>query len=116
MRHGGPDSGAEETPPVSLRRLLVLTRNTTAGNRVPILVKNVATVRVGPALKRGDGSFNGRSALVATIQKQPHANTPEVTRQIEATLATMRPRCAWTRPEHDQPRERAAHYHPGECR
>jgi CzcA family heavy metal efflux pump len=56
---------------------------------VPLLVKHVADVRVGPARKRGEGSFNARPAVVATIQKQPHANTLEVTRRIEATLGGL---------------------------
>jgi CzcA family heavy metal efflux pump len=56
---------------------------------VPVLVKHVATVLEGPALKRGDGSFNGRPAVVATIQKQPNANTLEVTGKIEETLAAV---------------------------
>ena len=59
-------------------------------NGVPILVGNVATVKEGPALKRGDGSFNGRPAVVATIQKQPNANTLEVTAHIESTLAALK--------------------------
>src|SRR5207247_2393870 len=57
----------------------------------PILVKNVADVRIGPALKRGDGSFNMHSDVVATIQKQPNANTVEVTQQIESALAALKP-------------------------
>lgn len=56
----------------------------------PILIENVARVEIGPATKRGDGSFNGQPAVVATIQKQPNANTLEVTRQIEATLADLK--------------------------
>src|SRR5829696_3301998 len=56
----------------------------------PILIKNVATVQAGPALKRGDGSFNAQRAVVATIQKQPGANTLEVTKQIETTLAGLK--------------------------
>src|SRR3989440_6857635 len=59
-------------------------------NSTPILVKNVATVRLGPALKRGDGSFNMHSDVVATIQKQPNANTLEVTSQIETALAGLK--------------------------
>src|SRR5262244_1542761 len=59
-------------------------------NSTPILVKNVADVRIGPAIKRGDGSFNMHSDVVATIQKQPNANTLEVTQQIEAALATLK--------------------------
>ncbi len=56
----------------------------------PILVKNVATVQAGAALKRGDSSFNMQPAVVATIQKQPNANTLEVTQQIEKTLADLK--------------------------
>jgi len=57
----------------------------------PILLKNIATVQQGPALKRGDGSFNGEPAVVATIQKQPNANTLELTQQIEQTLTSLKP-------------------------
>lgn len=56
----------------------------------PILVKNVATVQAGAALKRGDGSYNMQPAVIATIQKQPNANTLEVTEQIETTLASLK--------------------------
>src|SRR5262249_58672508 len=59
-------------------------------NSTPILVKNVAEVRIGPAIKRGDGSFNMQSDVVATIQKQPNANTLEVTRQIDEALASLK--------------------------
>ncbi|HLE69977.1 MAG TPA: efflux RND transporter permease subunit [Vicinamibacteria bacterium] len=58
---------------------------------VPILIGNVATVREGPALKRGDGSFNGAPAVVATIQKGPEANTLSLTREIETALAALAP-------------------------
>lgn len=61
----------------------------TVRDRVPILVGQVADVRVAPALKRGDGSFNQRPAVIATIQKQPNANTLEVTGSVEATLADL---------------------------
>jgi CzcA family heavy metal efflux pump len=62
----------------------------TVRNGTPILVKNVATVKVGAALKRGEGSFNAHPAVVATVQKQPNANTLEVTKQIESTLAALK--------------------------
>jgi CzcA family heavy metal efflux pump len=62
----------------------------TVKNGTPILVKNIATVQLGPALKRGDGSFNMHSDVVATIQKQPNANTINVTREIEAALAGLK--------------------------
>jgi Cu/Ag efflux pump CusA len=56
----------------------------------PILIKNVATVQAGAALKRGDGSFNMQPSVVATIQKQPNANTLELTEKIETTLASLK--------------------------
>ena len=58
---------------------------------VPVLVSHVADVRIGAAHKRGDASFNGRPAVVATIQKQPQGNTLEITRRVEDTLAGLRP-------------------------
>src|SRR5215216_4270601 len=62
----------------------------TVRSGTPILIGNVATVQAGAALKRGDGSFNMQPAVVATIQKQPNANTLEVTEQIETTLANLK--------------------------
>src|SRR5215471_6037643 len=60
-------------------------------NSTPILVKNVAEVRIGPAIKRGDGSFNKHSSVVATIQKQPNANTLDVNADVEKALAALKP-------------------------
>jgi CzcA family heavy metal efflux pump len=57
----------------------------------PVLVRHVGAVQIGAAHKRGDGSFNAAPAVVATIQKQPHANTLDVTRRIDEALATLRP-------------------------
>ncbi|HWP43677.1 MAG TPA: efflux RND transporter permease subunit, partial [Blastocatellia bacterium] len=62
----------------------------TVRDGVPILVGNVAEVKAAPALRRGDGSFNMQPAVVATIQKQPNANTLEVTGRIEKTLAELK--------------------------
>ena len=59
-------------------------------NGAPILLKHVATVQAGATLKRGDGSFNMQPAVVATIQKQPNANTLAVTEQIEQTLQNLK--------------------------
>jgi CzcA family heavy metal efflux pump len=62
----------------------------TVRSGAPILVGNVATVQLGPAQRRGDGGFNTQPAVVATIQKQPNANTLEVTEAIEKTLADLK--------------------------
>ena len=52
----------------------------------PVLVRDVAEVRIGEALKRGEGSHNAEPAVVIGIQKQPGANTLELTRQLDRVL------------------------------
>jgi CzcA family heavy metal efflux pump len=60
-----------------------------ARNGVPVLLSSVAQVQVGPALKRGDASFNGQEAIIVIVNKQPLADTPTVTRAIEAAMAEI---------------------------
>ena len=52
----------------------------------PIYVRDVAEVQIGAALKRGAGSHNAEAAVVLGIQKQPGANTLELTRRLDDTL------------------------------
>ena len=58
----------------------------TAKNTRPILVRDLGHVRIGEALKRGEGSHNAKPAVILGIQKQPGANTLELTRTLDATL------------------------------
>jgi CzcA family heavy metal efflux pump len=51
-----------------------------------VLVRDVADVREGPALKRGEASRSGRPAIVIGVHKQPGANTIEVTRRLDREL------------------------------
>ena len=44
-----------------------------------VLVRDVADVREGAAFKRGEGSRSGKPAVIVGVQKQPGANTIEVT-------------------------------------
>jgi Cu(I)/Ag(I) efflux system membrane protein CusA/SilA len=57
----------------------------------PILIKNVAEVKIGPRLKRGDGSFMGKPAVIISIQKQPDADTVGLSRQIDKAIDEIRP-------------------------
>ena len=52
----------------------------------PILVRDLATVRVGEALKRGEGAYNGEPAVVLGIQRQPDVNTLQLTRTLDAAF------------------------------
>jgi CzcA family heavy metal efflux pump len=53
---------------------------------VPLLMRDLGTVQIGSALKRGDGSHNAKPAVIIGIQKQPGANTLQLTEQIDTTL------------------------------
>ncbi|MFZ1288538.1 MAG: efflux RND transporter permease subunit [Melioribacteraceae bacterium] len=62
----------------------------TIRDKVPILIKDIAEVNIGPAIKIGDGSKNAEPAVILTVQKQPQTNTLELTEKIESTLSEMK--------------------------
>ena len=55
----------------------------------PLLLQQVAKVDFAPAVKRGDAGFNGKPAVIVSIQKQPGADTVALTGKIEAALASV---------------------------
>ena len=57
----------------------------------PVLLSQVADVRFGAAIKRGDASVNARASVILTVEKQPGANTVTLTDDIEKALAELQP-------------------------
>ncbi|MBI3156295.1 MAG: efflux RND transporter permease subunit [Burkholderiales bacterium] len=56
----------------------------------PILLDQVAEVMVAPAIKRGDAGYNGRPAVILSVQKQPAADSVQLTREVERALDELR--------------------------
>ena len=57
-----------------------------ARNGRPILVRDLSEVTIGPALRRGEGSHDGEPAVIIGVQKQPGANTLDLTRRLDGVL------------------------------
>jgi cation efflux system protein involved in nickel and cobalt tolerance len=62
----------------------------TSRNGTPIRLGDIAEVRIGSELKRGDGSFNTKPAIIVLINKQPKTDTPTVTRALEAAIEEIK--------------------------
>jgi copper/silver efflux system protein len=56
---------------------------------VPVLIRDVADVRIGPGVPLGRGSANAQPAVILSVQKQPDTNTLELTERIDRTLAEI---------------------------
>jgi Cu/Ag efflux pump CusA len=56
---------------------------------LPVLAREVGTIRIGEGLKRGTGSFNGKAAVILAVQKQPGANTLELTERLDTEFAAI---------------------------
>ncbi len=67
-----------------LRNLVVAQRE-----GAPVLLRQVAEVRWGARVKRGDASFNGRPAVILSVQKQPQADSLRLTHEVESALDAL---------------------------
>lgn len=54
-----------------------------------IRLDQVATVQLGPSIKRGEAGLNGKPAVILSIQKQPGASTIELTQKVEEALESL---------------------------
>jgi len=54
-----------------------------------VRIGDVADVKIGAGIKRGDGSFNGKKAVIVMVNRQPIADTPTVTKAVEAAMAEV---------------------------
>ncbi|MFO7608205.1 MAG: efflux RND transporter permease subunit, partial [Candidatus Krumholzibacteriia bacterium] len=59
--------------------------------RVPVLVRDVATVAVAPAFRLGTASISDQDGILLVVAKQPEANTLRLTENIQATLDALAP-------------------------
>ncbi|HET9252653.1 MAG TPA: efflux RND transporter permease subunit [Candidatus Eisenbacteria bacterium] len=57
-----------------------------AGGDFPVTVGALGVVRVGAEPKRGTAGYKASTAVILSVQKQPGANTLEVTREIDRAL------------------------------
>ncbi|HRK24586.1 MAG TPA: efflux RND transporter permease subunit [Beijerinckiaceae bacterium] len=55
----------------------------------PIALEQIATVDFAPRTKRGEAGYQGKSAVIVSIEKQPGVDTIPLTRKIEAALGEM---------------------------
>jgi HME family heavy-metal exporter len=58
-------------------------------NGQPILLKQLAEVKLAPAIKRGDAGYNAKPAVILSVQKQPAADSVALTREVERAMADL---------------------------
>lgn len=56
----------------------------------PVLVRDIAEVKEGVRVKRGDGSVMANPAVIMSIQKQPGSSTLDLTELVDKRLAELK--------------------------
>lgn len=69
-----------------LRRTVVSVRN----DGTPITLSQLAEVKIGPEIKRGDGAFMNNPAVIGTISKAYSADTLTTTYRVEKALEEIK--------------------------
>jgi len=59
-------------------------------NGSPVKIEDVAEIKIGSAIKIGDGSLKANPAVIMTVMKQPGTNTLELTDKIDDALANLK--------------------------
>jgi HME family heavy-metal exporter len=57
----------------------------------PVLLRQVATVRIAAAVKRGEGGYAAKPAVILSVQKQPSADSVKLTRAVEQAIDELAP-------------------------
>jgi HME family heavy-metal exporter len=58
-------------------------------NGQPVLLRQLAEVKLAPAIKRGDAGYNAKPAVILSVQKQPAADSVALTREVERAMADL---------------------------
>jgi CzcA family heavy metal efflux pump len=61
----------------------------TERDSMPVLVRDLADVRVGAAPRRGTGAYKAANAVVLGVQKQPGANTLALSARLDSVIAEL---------------------------
>jgi len=56
----------------------------------PVLLHEIAEVKIAAATKRGDSSYNGKPSVAMVIQKQPDTDTVAITKNIEKAINDLK--------------------------
>ncbi len=56
---------------------------------IPVRLRDVAEIKFGKQVMRGDAGVNGQPAVILSVQKQPGVDTVTLTRKVEVALADI---------------------------
>jgi len=87
------DDGGSEHLVTGIGRLRTLAdlaaTNVATRDGVAVRVSDLGRVKVGDAPRRGSASINGAPGVLLGVQRQPGANTLELTKRLDAALAEL---------------------------